>query len=258
MVFILEFVVCCLCTMDIVQCSNHDMRARYNFHKDRTHMSTLWYSPYAAEELGMHQDIQEAFDNIGAGSLLSMNFPSYPALTSEFLASMQTSIDRPSNGNGYVRFRLGNIKRTMSLGTLNGIFGFPNPTEDYKTSWLGVERTWCLLTGQKKLPETTLRAGDIASPLFRVILRILGNTIWARRENSRPSEKEIGCIQGMLFVPRFYMNLGFEFLEHLRAYKRLNGEIWFGGMITKIAMCFNVDLTLYTSLETDFINRAYL
>ena len=202
--------------MDIVHCLDHDMRARYNFQKDRTHISTMWYSQYAAEELGMHEDIKEVFDNIGAGSLLSMNLPSYPALTSEFLMSMQTSIDKPSNGNGYLRFRLGNVKRTMSLTTLNEIFGIVNPMEDYMPSWMGVERTWCLLTGQKMLPETTLRAGDIASPLIRVILCILGNSIWARRENSRPSEMEIGCIQGMLFKPRFYMNLGFEFLEHLR------------------------------------------
>ena len=122
-------------------CLDLGMRARYNFQKDRTHVPTRWYSKHEAEELGMHEDIKEAFDNIGAGDLLSMDLPSYPALTSEFLMSMQTNIDRPSNGNGYIRFRLGNTKRTMSLMTMNEIFGIANPKDDYRPSWTVVERT---------------------------------------------------------------------------------------------------------------------
>jgi hypothetical protein len=146
----------------------------------------------------------------------------------------------------------------MSLKNMNEIFGIPNPTDDYKPSWIVVERTWCLLTGQKMFPKTTLRAGDIASPLFRIILRILGNTIWARRENSRPTELEIGCIHGMLFVPKVNMNLGFEFLKHVLSCKKKDGEVWFGGMITKIDMSFNINLSRYNSLEASYINHDYL
>ena len=42
------------------------------------------------------------------------------------------------------------------------------------------------------------------------------------------------------------------------AYSGKDGELWMGGMITKIAMHFNVDLTVYSSLAADFIDRTYL
>ncbi len=243
--------------MDKVLCLDLTMKARYDFQKARTHVPTKWYSRYDAAKLGMHEDVKEAFDNIGAGSLLSMDLPSYPALTSEFLMSIQTIVDKPSNSECYIRFRLGNEKRTMSLKNMNEIFGIPNPTDDYKPSWIVVERTWCLLTGQKMLPTTSLRSRDIASPLFRIILCILGNTIWARRENSRPTEREIGCIHGMLFAPKVNMNLGFEFLKHVLSCKK-DGEVWFGGMITKIAMSFDIDLSRYNLVDASYINRDYL
>ncbi len=256
MVFILEFVVCCLGTMDAVKLPTKEMRKNYRFQMTRVHVSTKWYSPYTAQELGMHDDIQEAFDNIGAGSLLSMNYNTYPALTSEFLASFATNIHKP-NEEGYIRFHLGNESHTMPLARWNEVFGFPNPRASYRTKDLGVEQTWGLLTGQR-LPDGALKIRDIASPLFKLILRILGNSIWARRENSRPNQKEVGVITGMLFEPNFYANLGLEFLHHMLAYSAKNCELWFGGMITKLAMHYNVDLTRYTSLAADFIDRPYL
>ena len=108
------------------------------------------------------------------------------------------------------------------------------------------------------LTGTTPRAGDVASPLFRIILCILGKTIWARRENSRPTELEIGCLHGMLFEPKVNMNLGFEFLKHVLSCKKKDGEVWFGGMITKIAISLDINLSRYNSLDGGYINRDYL
>ena len=220
-------------------------------------MATRWYSRREAARLGIHKDVKEAFDYIGAGSLLTLDLPSYPALTSEFLMSLQTIVDKASDSDCYIRFRLGNEKRTMSLKDLNEVFGIPNPTDDYKPSWITVERTWCLLTGQKMLSAGTLRSSDIASPLFRIILCILSNTIWARRGGSRPTEREIGCVHQMLFSPKVNMNLGLEFIKHVLSCRK-EGEIWFGGMITKLAINLKVDLSLYNALDGSYINRDYL
>ncbi len=77
--------------MDNVRCKNAGMQLHYNSQMARVHKPTRWYCPTTAEALGMHLDIQEAFENIGALSLLCMNYPSYPALTSEFLALHHTT-----------------------------------------------------------------------------------------------------------------------------------------------------------------------
>ena len=175
----------------------------------------------------MHTDITEAFGYIGASSLLSMNYPTYPALTSEFLSSFDSNIDGP-NSEGRVKFRIGNQRKRLTLARWNEIFGFFNPTQNYDQAEFKLRETWCLLTGMNYLPTQALPMKRIASPLFRVILRILGNTVWARRENSRPTKRELACVHGMLFVPSITMNMGWEFLKHLDAYKLKEGEIWFG------------------------------
>jgi ATHILA ORF-1 family len=251
-------ILICIGTMDPVVFKKHDQQLQYNTHYARDHVSTMWYDQETAEACGMHEDILEAFGYIGAASLLSMDHASYPALTSEFLSAFECKIDKPSNTSGKVKFRLGNRTRKLTLAQWNEIFGFHNPTRNYITAQFKLKETWCLLTGMNHLPTQGLPGREIASPLFRVILRILGNTIWARKENSRPTKKEIACVHGMLFVPSVPMNMGFELLKHMEVYEGKDGEVWFGGMVTRLAEHFRVDLSLYEHLGPNSINRYYL
>ena len=244
--------------MDPVEFKNDHQEDNYDIQRGREHVSTMWYHRPTAESFGMHDDIQEAFGNIGAGSLLTMDYLTYPALTSEFLSSFDTDITGPNDTDGKVRFRIGNQKHSCQLRRWNRIFGFRNPTAEYLISHFNPELTWMLLTGMNYLPTGALFVKLIASPLFRVILRILGNTIWARTENSKPTKWEIACVYGMLFHPTIEMNLGWEFLKHLKKYKTKGGEVWFGGMITRIARHYEVDLDLYDPLGPSYINRHYL
>ena len=248
----------CVGTMNPVLFRDDDQELRFNSHQDRDHNTTLWYHRDTAEALGMHADIQEAFGYIGAESLLTMDYPSYPTLTSEFLSHFSMNITGPGDEEGKVRFRLGNQRHSLRLRVWNRIFGFRNPTQVYQQHDFRLFETWCLLTGENFLPTAALPVNKIASPLFRVIMRILGNTIWARKENSKPTKWELACVHGMLFRPDFEMNMGWEFLKHLKAYVSKQGEIWFGGMITRLAEHFDVNLDNYEYLGDGYIDRTYL
>ena len=101
--------------MDPVEFKNDLQRLKYNSHYNRDHVATMWYHRPTTEALGMHADIQEAFEYIGASSLLTMDYPSYPALTSEFLSHFSTDIEGPNDSEGKVRFRLGNQRHSIRL-----------------------------------------------------------------------------------------------------------------------------------------------
>ena len=244
--------------MNPVEFRNDAQEEEFDAQNRRDHVATMWYHRPTAIAFGMHDDIQEAFEYIGASSLLTMDYPAYTALTSEFLSHFSMNIQGPGDEEGKVRFRLGNQRHSLRLRVWNRIFGFSNPTQAYSQADFRVFETWCLLTGENNLPTGALQLKKIASPLFRVILRILGNTIWARKENSRPTKWEIACVHGMLFRPAIEMNMGWELLKHIKAYKSREGEIWFGGMITKLAEHFDVNLDLYEYLGDSYINRNYL
>ncbi len=243
--------------MDAVEFNNHAEQVMFNSQAERNHVATRWYDQDTAEGIGMHNDIMEAFEYIGASSLLEMDYPAYPALSSEFLSSLDSTIDGPSS-MGRVKFRLGNQTRRLTLAGWNEIFGFTNPTQDYHIAEFKLRETWCLLTGMNYLPTETLPMKKIASPLFRVIFRILGNTVWARRDNARPTKKELACVHGMLFVPRTEMNMGWELLKQLMISKEREGDMLFGGLITRLSMHFGVDLTHYQPLEPNYIDLQHL
>ena len=54
------------------------------------------------------------------------------------------------------------------------------------------------------------------------------------------------------------MNMRFEFLQHLLAYKDLIGELWVGGMSMRVAEYFDIDLTRYYLQPSAFIDLLYL
>ncbi len=239
-----------------VRCANKTIEAEYTKHYSRTHQATRWYHEPTGREMFMHEAIGEAFGYINASSILALHHPSYEALTSEFLSALTTTIKKPSDG-GQITFCLGNKRRVLNLQQWNDIFGFAN-TQDEVPKEFNLKRFWGRLTGSHTIPSAALPGKQIASPLFRVILKILGNTIWARKESSRPLLRELICLYLMLYNAPFKMNMGHELLVHLLGCKKQTGELCIGGMVTHIAVHFGVDLTQYSSQGPTFIDRHYL
>ena len=120
-----------------------------------------------------------------------------------------------------------------------------------------LQRLWFRISETSSLPRRAVLATEIARPLLRLIVRVLGNTIYARKENSKPTQRELACLFHVLYRWEA-MNFGWEFLLHLMQYKDLPGELWLGGMITRVVTYFEVDLQRYTPILAMLIDRPYL
>jgi ATHILA ORF-1 family len=168
--------------LDRVRFGSEKQAEEYPKQLERGHLGTRWYCEETAKELFMHEDIEEAFANMGASSLINMKYDTYGALTSEFLSSLETTVSNVRLG-GIIKFRLGNEDRKLDLAEWCKIFGFWNFTIpfDARDSY-PVKGFWARITGQSSVPGgANIHENDIASPLFRVIHRVLGNTLWAKK-----------------------------------------------------------------------------
>ena len=144
----------------------------------------------------------------------------------------------------------------MTLAEFNGVFGFDHHPESCIISDRTLERFWFRITGDSEIENSIYPGSSIVNPTFRVAARVFGNTIYARKEWSKPLKLEVMCL--FLLVHRGALSLGREFLEHVHRYKNMKGEIWFGGMITPLAIYFGLDLSSYTPLEPQMIDITYL
>lgn len=154
-----------------------------------------WYCRPDMEELGMHCGIVEAFDRLCAVRLLRTMHRHYPSLTGEFMATLEIP---PSPAyEDVVIFQLGNRVRRLTLQQMSQAFGFTHTTTAFTVADPNI--IWRYLTGTAAPNPTTSFNRDIVSPLFRMILRVLGSIIWARPELQRPTHRETECLRCILF-----------------------------------------------------------
>ena len=247
--------------LDQVRFGSEAQATNYGKQIARNHLGTRWYCEKTANELFMHEDIVEAFGYMGASSLLNMRYHTYGALTSEFLSSFETTVVNQRDG-GTISFRLGNEDRRLTILEWCRIFGFWNCEMEFNAqSGYPVKGFWARITGQAEVPSgANIFEREIASPLFRVIHRVLGNTLWAKKENSRVTYKELAALYHALydFEQDAQMNFGFELLVHLRNYKDKTTDTCFGGMITHLAVSLGVQLDNYSYVVHTLIDKPHL
>lgn len=226
-------------------------RVRFLDNLGRVHDGPRWYDEETGKFCHVHDELCKAFERVGGLSLLTMNYPQYRALTSEFLATLESTV-KSTEVNGLIKFQIGNRRRTVTMAEWNDIFDWPHvtPVEDLPDSV--INNFWFRISGIGSFASGRSLGGEIANPVLRLAARILGHTVFARKECSKPHRVELEVLYHMLYQGR--PNLGREFLRHLLRHKDAVGEIWFGGMITRIARHFEVDLSQYFPKQGSLLN----
>ena len=156
--------------LDDVRFDDPEHKKNFDRQQARGHLGTRWYCETTARALFMEDDIPEAFNNMGITSLLHMKYDTFPALVSEFLATLKVTIE-DQGGEGDITFRLGNKEHTMGLREWCNAFTWRNWDGEFDAKRdYPMKGFWARITGQSSVPTgANIHENDIASPLFRVI-----------------------------------------------------------------------------------------
>ena len=204
--------------LDQVVMATDRLRTEFGKQQARLHCRPRWYDKETGLKLNIDSTLSRMLGELGASSLLTMRYPGYQALTSEILSSLSMDFEADT-----IAFQLGNETRSMTLAEFNGIFGFDHHPESCIISDRILERFWFWITGDSEIENSIYPGSSIVNPAFRVAARVFSNTIYARKECSKPLKLEVMCL--FLLVHRGALNLGREFLEHVHRYKNMKGEI---------------------------------
>ncbi len=240
---------------DKVIFTSSSMRTKFTKCLNKEYLGTRCYDEDTMTDLGIHLEIQRLCERIGAHPLLKLNEPTYIALTAEFLASFKFLIHKGDRSSASLQFQLGNEDRSLSLTQLNNIFGFPAGQEDETVTQEELNEFWFDTTGFQT-PFVGALSCYIVHPVFRVIQRLLGNTIGARKEPSKMLEVEHRILFSMVHGKR--IDLGYQLaLKFARDFKTAS-VICTGGLITVLAKHFGVALDLYSATPSRLIDMKHL
>jgi len=235
-----------------------DEKSRLNKFLARKHIGTRFYDSRAVDHLGLKEEVERLFNNTGIGGLLRIHEYTIPQLTSEFLATFKASLRKEGlKFEGELTFSLGGQRCSMTLTEWNGALGLPVDQEYLSASDAILKEFWREISGLDTLRWKDCPASSIYHPVFKIIQKILGNTIFGRVECSKMRKDEFRClycmVQGRVF------DLGVELVLKLQDIAgSSSGNIVIGGMITHIAKALDVSFRGLDTLEPKRIDIVHL
>lgn len=148
------------------------------------------------QEVGLIEDVQAIFTNLGLGQFFTMAFPTYEDPTREFLASFKVtyydaSMVKETQDLGYFEFRVGGRLHKMTFAELGAIYGFQPGTElEYYTNTKVLAKN----IGVGKYNSAQAKNTHISHPGIRYVHKVLAHTLYARRESGTIKTNEMTCL----------------------------------------------------------------
>jgi len=135
-----------------------------------------------------------------------------------------------------------NTDYTLELVELNAIFGFPNGGERRYPRIFNEHAFWCRLSTASQFVSSDSKESHIHYPCFRYAHRLLAHTLFAMGDNTVVVRKsELLFMWSM--VNDFHLDSGAWLARQLiKVGKASLGNIAIGGLITTIALHFNIPL----------------
>ena len=99
-------------------------REKYDDLFRREHEATRWYQGIDLSLLGLQEEVERLFANVGAKSLLEFQYHSCRRLTCQFLSTYKLE-HNPTNGTGSITFKFDRQAHQFSITDLNETFDFP-------------------------------------------------------------------------------------------------------------------------------------
>ena len=202
--------------MDDVRIEDEDEAREYERLMGLSH-HTRWLDWESIQKMCMDEALTRCYSTIGLNVLLRCNNTHFPALTSEFMATFKCTYEGVES-DGIISFQLGNELQELSLRNLAVYLGFPFPRDEAFVDNEKVDYLWKYIAGRSEMRKGA-STNEIANPLFRVMIRALGCSIFARHELSKPMKEEAMLLYEMLFEHEKSMNLTWEWVKMVRDFQ---------------------------------------
>ena len=152
-------------------------------------------------ETGLYDDVYAILNSMGLQSLLTMEAqPVYQEASSHFFASLEAEFHCgdyvETDGWGFIRFRIKGKAYRMTFREIADAMKFEDNIHSHlpKSSWKIPEHVWPLIAGKEVHHPAYNKNTAIRNPVIRYVHRILGNTLYARRESGNVLEEELTLI----------------------------------------------------------------
>ena len=213
-------------------------------------------------DIGVHDEIVQLFSVTQASIFLLLSEPSYPALTSELLATISADITSCISKNyvdGTISFSMGNQQWSLTLDQVNTALNLRPYRATLDVSDDHLSRIWYKITGRDSfVVRSDGYVKYMVHPIFKIIQRILANTIFGREECSKIMSPELQSLYCMTHGMEF--DLGYEFVKKLLRLSSAStkGAIVIGGLVTRIAKALDIDLSGYEAIPPTYIDIGHL
>lgn len=206
---------------------------------------TKWKCDAFLESHGLHNDFAWLADNVGMGVFSNFHYLTYCGITVKFLSTFEHTLEDsivPVSSS----FTLGGVLHTMMLEQWCNVFGFENrgvlDTRGFPIAdALG---TWDLISIKDEHDLSAKKVSSIQNPAVRYFMIFLANTIFSR-ENIGGMLSYDMCMLHTALQPKYTPkpNLGAFLMLHLgRQHKKPRGTIVVGGIVTRLAEHFGLDI----------------
>lgn len=133
--------------------------------------------------LGILEDVEALFHNMGMAKFFTMERPTYKTPTEQFFASLtvhhgDTSPTTPENFN-HIEFRVGVKNYPVSFHDICGIYGFKEWLNSYFRDNNEVDRI-CDMLGDGNYVAGGIKASSLRNPTLRYAHKVLSHIIFAR------------------------------------------------------------------------------
>ncbi|KAJ3684756.1 hypothetical protein LUZ61_013920 [Rhynchospora tenuis] len=228
--------------LGLIFCTSTKMTEAVHYFQTKKIENTRFVDLDTIEKMGILEDFLHVTQKGGVERRFwDIRRPTYKRLTVEFLASLEVKVEDDEH---VIHYRLLDNDYSSTASEISELFGF-TPGDEFKGKI--DEDLWRYMTGMNERPSEQPKGKYIQHPVFRMIQRGLGHTIFARGESAAKMRKEEFMVMTRMAFGAIYKQLDLavmmiKYWEKVAKGRRAGeGQITMGGYITCLAELKGID-----------------
>lgn len=130
------------------------------------------------DKTGLLQEVDSILKRMGIKVLATMDEPTYPVLTKQFLASLSFASPKMTRDGrrAIILFRIGNQSYPLTMDNLCNAYGFEKKKFSKSPPFEDADAFWRLIGDDKDYKGSSAKITLVRHPILRYISKLLANT----------------------------------------------------------------------------------